>query len=78
MIDHPKFEARDTQALIDYIADQPEAKLDAPGDPRVGMSGSSYGGGIQLLTAGARPPRRRDRADDSLAQRCCEPLPGPQ
>ena len=51
MIDHPKFEARDVEALIDYIAEQPEAKLDSPGDPRVGMSGGSYGGGIQLLTA---------------------------
>jgi ABC-2 type transport system ATP-binding protein len=51
MIDHPKFEARDVEALIDYVAEQPEARLDGPGDPRVGMSGGSYGGGIQLLTA---------------------------
>jgi ABC-2 type transport system ATP-binding protein len=52
MIDHPDFEGRDVQALIDFIASQPEAKLDAPGDPSVGMSGPSYGGGIQLVTAG--------------------------
>jgi ABC-2 type transport system ATP-binding protein len=52
MIDHPDFEGRDAQALIDFIAQQPEARLDAPGDPRVGMSGPSYGGGIQLVTAG--------------------------
>jgi ABC-2 type transport system ATP-binding protein len=52
MIDHPDFEGRDVQALIDFVANQPEAKLDAPGDPRVGMSGPSYGGGIQLVTAG--------------------------
>jgi ABC-2 type transport system ATP-binding protein len=49
--DSPAFEARDVQALIDYVAQQPEAMLDAPNDPRVGMSGSSYGGGIQLATA---------------------------
>lgn len=51
MIDHPRFEARDASALIDFIAEQREAELDGRGDPRVGMSGGSYGGGIQLLTA---------------------------
>ena len=39
------------QALISYVARQPEAQLDRAGDPRVGMSGASYGGGIQLVTA---------------------------
>ena len=29
----------------------PASQLDAPGDPRVGMVGASYGGGIQLTTA---------------------------
>ena len=52
MIDHPEFEGRDAQALVDFIAQQPEAQLDAPGDPRLGMSGGSYGGGIQLVLAG--------------------------
>ena len=50
-VDSPDYEGRDVQALISYVAQQPEAKLDAPGDPRVGMSGASYGGGIQLVTA---------------------------
>jgi ABC-2 type transport system ATP-binding protein len=50
-VDSPEYEGRDVQALISFVADQPEAKLDAPGDPRVGMSGASYGGGIQLVTA---------------------------
>ena len=52
MIDHPQFEGRDAQALIDFIAEQGEAKLDSAGDPRLGMSGGSYGGGIQLILAG--------------------------
>jgi ABC-2 type transport system ATP-binding protein len=52
MIDHPEFEGRDAQALIDFIAAQPEAQLDAASDPRVGMDGPSYGGAIQLVTAG--------------------------
>jgi ABC-2 type transport system ATP-binding protein len=51
-IDSPDFEGRDAQALVDFIAKQPEAQLDAPGDPRLGMSGGSYGGGIQLVLAG--------------------------
>ena len=51
MFDAPAFEARDARAIIDFVAAQPEALLDAPGDPRVGMSGTSYGAGIQLLAA---------------------------
>lgn len=50
-VDSPDYEARDASALIDYVARQPEAQLDRPGDPRVGMAGGSYGGGIQLVTA---------------------------
>ncbi|ULE34095.1 CocE/NonD family hydrolase [Mycobacterium sp. IDR2000157661] len=50
-IDHPDYEGRDMQAIISWLAEQPEALLDATGDPRVGMVGASYGGGIQLVTA---------------------------
>ena len=50
-VDDPLYEGKDMQALIDYAAHQPEALLDGPGDPRLGMAGSSYGGGIQLVTA---------------------------
>ncbi len=60
-IDDPRFEARDVSALIDFIAEQPEAQLDKPGDPRVGMSGGSYGGGIQFITAA------RDKRVDVIA-----------
>jgi ABC-2 type transport system ATP-binding protein len=51
-VDSKDFEGRDVQALLDFLAKQPEARLDGPNDPRVGMSGVSYGGGIQLVTAG--------------------------
>jgi ABC-2 type transport system ATP-binding protein len=72
-VDDPSFEGRDVQALIDYVAQQPEAQLDthckvkrrhghrrrrckvAPNDPRVGMAGGSYGGGIQLVSAAIDP-----------------------
>jgi ABC-2 type transport system ATP-binding protein len=50
-VDHPDYEARDVQAIIDWLALQPEARLDRAGDPRVGMSGGSYGGGVQWITA---------------------------
>jgi ABC-2 type transport system ATP-binding protein len=51
-VDSPDREGRDVQGLIDYVAAQPEALLDGVKDPRVGMAGGSYGGGIQLVTAG--------------------------
>jgi len=50
-IDTPSIEGRDVSAIIDYVATQPWAQLDGPGDPRVGMAGGSYGGGIQYSTA---------------------------
>ncbi|KAD3514933.1 peptidase S15 [Arthrobacter yangruifuii] len=50
-VNNPAYEGRDGSALIDYIAAQPEASLDAPGDPVLGMAGASYGGGIQFVLA---------------------------
>jgi ABC-2 type transport system ATP-binding protein len=47
----PDFEGRDTQQLISWVSQQPGVQHDAPGDPRMGMAGASYGGGIQLTTA---------------------------
>lgn len=49
--DYAPFEGRDVTALISWLARQPEAQLDATGDPRVGMVGGSYGGGIQFIAA---------------------------
>ncbi len=50
-VDSAQFEARDVMKLIDWVSTQPIAKLDGPGDPRLGMVGGSYGGGIQIVTA---------------------------
>jgi ABC-2 type transport system ATP-binding protein len=50
-VDSKDFEGRDVSALIDWLAQQPEAQLDGAGDPRVGMTGVSYAGGIELVTA---------------------------
>src|SRR3954454_4395712 len=50
-VDSPDAEARDVMALIDWLPQQPEAQLDGAKDPRVGMTGVSYAGGIELTTA---------------------------
>ncbi|WP_245906687.1 S15 peptidase family protein [Mycolicibacterium palauense] len=52
-IDSPDFEGRDVSAIISWVAAQPEAQLDSlvDLDPRLGMVGASYGGGIQLASA---------------------------
>jgi ABC-2 type transport system ATP-binding protein len=51
-VDAPDNEGRDVQVLLDWLAEQPEAQLDGTGDPRVGMEGVSYAGGIELVAAG--------------------------
>jgi ABC-2 type transport system ATP-binding protein len=50
-LDSPAFEGKDVQAIINWVAQQPNTELDSTGDPRMGMVGGSYGGGIQLVTA---------------------------
>ena len=49
-IDSPDYEARDASALIDVLASDPRIAKKG-GDPRIGMSGGSYAGGIQWVTA---------------------------
>ncbi|MEV0721395.1 alpha/beta fold hydrolase [Micromonospora purpureochromogenes] len=50
-LDHPDYEIRDAQRLLDRLAERPEIRTDAAGDPRVGVVGGSYGGGLALLLA---------------------------
>ncbi|WP_246610795.1 CocE/NonD family hydrolase [Nonomuraea rhizosphaerae] len=45
------YEVKDVKQLIDWLATRPEVRLDAAGDPRVGIAGGSYGGAIALMTA---------------------------
>ena len=47
----PDFEIADSRAMIDLLAERDDVLLDADGDPRVGLVGASYGGGISLMTA---------------------------
>ncbi|MDX3324991.1 alpha/beta fold hydrolase [Streptomyces sp. ME02-6979-3A] len=48
----PDGEVKDVSGLIDWLAGRPEVQLDAKGDPRVGVTGASYGGAVSLLAAG--------------------------
>jgi ABC-2 type transport system ATP-binding protein len=50
-LDAPDTEVKDLQALITLLARRKEVTKDAPGDPRVGLMGQSYGGGISLMGA---------------------------
>ncbi|WP_354698929.1 hypothetical protein DSM112329_04628 [Paraconexibacter sp. AEG42_29] len=60
-LDSPDVDGRDVSALIDYLAARPDVLLDKPGDPRIGMHGASYGGGIEWATA------LRDQRVDAIA-----------
>jgi ABC-2 type transport system ATP-binding protein len=66
-VDGPK-EVKDAQTLITWLADDDSVTTDGPNDPRIGMDGLSYAGGIQLNTAAAEGrgdgvPESDDRLD---------------
>ena len=48
-VENPDFEGHDVRRLISFIADLGWVRKDAPGDPRMGAIGGSYGGGYQFL-----------------------------
>jgi ABC-2 type transport system ATP-binding protein len=50
-LNSPDYEVKDVEQLVSWLARQPRVLLDHPGDPRVGITGASYGGGISLLAA---------------------------
>ncbi|MFE2306240.1 alpha/beta fold hydrolase, partial [Streptomyces sp. NPDC059411] len=54
-LNDPDYEVKDVSRLIDWLAARPEVRLDAAGDPRVGIAGGSYGGAVSLLAAGHDP-----------------------
>ncbi len=60
-LNSPDFEVADASGLLDWLAKQPEVVADGPNDPRVGVTGGSYGGALSLLLAGA------DKRVDALA-----------
>ncbi|HEY5856817.1 MAG TPA: alpha/beta fold hydrolase [Aldersonia sp.] len=54
-INDPDREVADARALVSWLAERPEVELDGPGDPRVGVGGSSYGGALALMLGGSDP-----------------------
>src|SRR5699024_2492933 len=48
----PDFEVADASRLVDHLATLDSVELNDEGDPRVGVSGASYGGALSLLLAG--------------------------
>src|SRR5215471_17506207 len=50
-LDSPDYEVKDTSQLVSWLARQPRVLLDRRGDPRVGITGASYGGGLALVAA---------------------------
>jgi ABC-2 type transport system ATP-binding protein len=50
-LNDPRYEIADLSTLIDRLAERDDVLLDADGDPRVGVAGGSYGGGVALLGA---------------------------
>jgi ABC-2 type transport system ATP-binding protein len=60
-LDSPDYDVKDVRQLVDWLARRPEVRLDGPGDPRVGVAGQSYGGGISLMSAAY------DRRIDAIA-----------
>ncbi|MFF3993529.1 alpha/beta fold hydrolase [Streptomyces cyaneofuscatus] len=51
-LNDPDGEVKDVSGLIDWLAKRPEVQLDKKGDPRVGLTGASYGGAVSLFAAG--------------------------
>src|SRR5215472_5748093 len=50
-LNSPDYEIKDTEQLVSWLARQPRVLVDHPGDPRAGIAGASYGGGLALLAA---------------------------
>ena len=60
-LDDPDYEVADARVLVDRLATRPDVRLDAPGDPRVGVVGGSYGGALALMLGAT------DRRVDAVA-----------
>lgn len=52
-LNSPDYEVADARQVLDWLARQPEVQRDRDGDPRVGVTGDSYGGALSLLLAGS-------------------------
>jgi ABC-2 type transport system ATP-binding protein len=51
-LNSPDYEVADARQLVDWLATRPEVITDGPDNPRVGVTGASYGGALALSLAG--------------------------
>jgi len=70
-LDHPDFEVKDGQRMLDLLAARSEVTQESDGDPLVAVVGASYGGALALLLAGVD-----DRVDAIVAMYTWSDLPG--
>lgn len=54
-LDGLDYDVKNASSLIDIMADMDIVAKDAPGDPKIGMLGGSYGGGLLALVGGTDP-----------------------
>jgi predicted acyl esterase len=54
-LDDPDFDGKAASQLVSFLGGLEVVRKDAPGDPRVGMVGGSYGGGVQFAAASVDP-----------------------
>ena len=66
-VENPRVEGHDVRGLIRLVAQQRWVRKDAPGDPRLGAIGGSYGGGYQFLGAFESLRTRGTPVFDALA-----------
>ncbi len=50
-VENPRYEGVDVRRLVRLVSTLPWVQQDAPGDPRLGAIGGSYGGGYQMVGA---------------------------
>ncbi len=60
-LNDPDREIVDARILVDWLAARPDVERDGPSDPRIGVTGASYGGALALMLAGT------DRRIDAVA-----------
>ena len=66
-VQHPDFEGRDVQSIVDMVTALDWVAKEAPGDPVLGAMGGSYGGGYQLVGAYTELRDRGATRFDALA-----------
>jgi len=54
-LDSLDYEIPDARALVTWLSKRSEVLQDSDGDPRVGVTGASYGGALSLMLAGTDP-----------------------